>query len=95
MARKKSIYDIRNQEQRIKRAIADRAGNNVNNLSGGDLARYLRVGEIASTYRGNIANSKSYQKAGRKETAREYVRGVAKSAQRKYSQSTYMGLTNG
>ena len=93
MARKKSYYDIRNQANRIKKALAQRNG--VGNMTQADLNRYLRVSEIARVYAGNIESTKSFDKAERKETAREYVRGVSKAASRKYSQRTYMGMSNG
>ena len=93
MARKKSYYDIRNQANRIKKALAQRNG--VGNMTSADLNRYMRVNEIAGTYLGKIASTKSFDKAERKETAREYVRGVSKAASRKYSPKTYMGMSNG
>lgn len=93
MARKKSYYDIRNQANRIKKALAQR--NSVGNMTSADLNRYMRVNEIAGTYLGNISSTKSFDKAERKETAHEYVKGVSKAASRKYSQRTYMGMTNG
>lgn len=88
--RKKSVMDIRNQEDRIMVDAAQR-------LSAGrmDQQRYEqiagRVMRASRNYLGNIRNTKSYRRA----TSLERGAVDGSPELRKYSQRTYMGNAKG
>lgn len=88
MARKKSFYDLHAQMQRIKN-------------SGASMQRANRASDAYTRYVGNIINSKSFRNARNRyenqiaAAPEELAEQRKRILGRKYSQSTYMGLSNG
>ncbi len=96
--RKKSIADIRAQEERILRRIPG----GWNTMSERDRARATRVVTTARRYVDNINKAKSSQRdlAEMREAVRQRGRSAGNEADqrrfsRKFSRSTYMGTSNG
>lgn len=88
MARQKSLHDIRKQYQRI--------------LSSGDWNRIAQASEIANRYERNIKNtplhkaqSKQFHQAWVGARTPEVMALARAINNQKYSQRTYMGLSNG
>lgn len=99
MARKKSFNDIVAQRNRLLANIASNIG--MGAVRENNIARYKRVEEVAQRYMDNIAQSKSAKRmtnSVNKKLAltREEFEAYRKRARnRKYSQRTYMGMSNG
>lgn len=83
MARKKSLIDIYNQQERLWSALANSYGNPRTQ------ARLRKINAAADAYTDRIMNTKSFKKGFRIGEDNDKLMG------RKYSQSTYMGNANG
>jgi len=83
MARK-SWYEIFKQEQRIKRALANRPNAHNDPVV---LQRWRRVDRAGTRYINNIKSMSSYKKLEDKS--------FLMASERRYSRNTYMGISNG
>ena len=90
MAKRKSIADIINQRNRIQQEYINRNMFQRTDQQN-DNSRYKRAQRIADKYISNIQHTKSYQNA----TSTAKGSANASPEMRQYSQSTYMGLSNG
>lgn len=97
MARKKSLSDIERQISRIRAEAARRALSGVN--ASQNKKRMDKASEIGERYSNNIKTMRSYgnnfTKYDDAEDSKKAQKYADRMDNRKYSQRTYMGLSNG